>query len=135
MCTLSLVDERSSRPLEQHVCPELISRHLKSNAQALDIHLSPEQVRFLDNVLPFDYGQPMNQARDSIRQNCIRKLTWQFGLDPHMFGYQGHPNLQGAGLIDFVPLAAPIDMTKVRESDAAAEKEAKDAAEAARKAV
>jgi hypothetical protein len=52
-----------------------------------------------------------------------------------MFGYQGHPNLQGAGLIDFVPLVAPIDMTKVRESDAAAEKEAKDAAEAARKAV
>jgi len=93
--------------------------HLKSNAQALDIHLSPEQVRFLDNVLPFDYGQPMSQ----------------FGLDPHMFGYQGHPNLQGAGLIDFVPLAAPIDMTKVRESDAAAEKEAKEAAEAARKAV
>lgn len=63
------------------------------------------------------------------------KLTDKFGLDPHMFGYQGHPNLQGAGLIDFVPLAAPIDMTKVRESDADAEKEAKEAAEAARKAV
>jgi len=77
----------------------------------------------------------MNQVSDSIRQNCIRKLSLQFGLDPHMFGYQGHPNLQGAGLIDFVPLPAPIDMTKVRESDAAAEKEAKDAAEAARKAV
>jgi diketogulonate reductase-like aldo/keto reductase len=46
-------------------------RHLKSNAQALDIHLSQEQVRFLDNVLPFDYGQPMNQVRDSIRWNRI----------------------------------------------------------------
>jgi aryl-alcohol dehydrogenase-like predicted oxidoreductase len=38
------------------------SRHLHSNAQALDIHLSTEQVRFLDNVLPFDYGQPQSQA-------------------------------------------------------------------------
>jgi hypothetical protein len=103
--------------------------------QALDIHLSHEQVRFLDNVLPFDYGQPMNQVRQLIRSYYNGRLTPQFGLDPHMFGYQGHPNLQGAGLIDFVPLAAPIDMTKVRESDAAAEKEAKDAAEAARKAV
>jgi hypothetical protein len=44
---------------------------LKSNMQALDIHLSREQVRFLDNVLPFDYGHPMNQVRDSIRWNCI----------------------------------------------------------------
>jgi hypothetical protein len=52
-----------------------------------------------------------------------------------MFGYQGHPNLQGAGLVDYVPLPQPIDMTKVRESDAAAEKEAKEAAEAAKKAV
>lgn len=41
---------------------KLTLRHLKSNAQALDIHLSPEQVRFLDNVLPFDYGQPMSQV-------------------------------------------------------------------------
>jgi hypothetical protein len=65
----------------------------------------------------------------------VAELILQFGLDPHMFGYQGHPNLQGAGLIDFVPLARPIDMTKVRESDAAAEKEAKDAAEAAKKVV
>jgi hypothetical protein len=52
-----------------------------------------------------------------------------------MFGYQGHPSLQSAGLVDYVPLAQPIDMTKVRESDEAADKEAKDAAEAARKSV
>lgn len=52
-----------------------------------------------------------------------------------MFGYQGHPNLQGAGIIDFVPHRPAIDMTKARESDEAAEKRAKEAAEAAKKAV
>lgn len=52
-----------------------------------------------------------------------------------MFGYQGHPNLQGAGIVDFVPHRQAIDMTKARESDEAAQKEAQDAAEAAKKAV
>ena len=37
-------------------------RHLKANIGALDIHLTPEQVRAIDNALPFDYGQPMSEV-------------------------------------------------------------------------
>ena len=52
-----------------------------------------------------------------------------------MLGYQAMSNLQGAGLVDFVAHQQPIDMTKVRESDEAEDKAAKEAAEAAKKAV
>ena len=52
-----------------------------------------------------------------------------------MLGYQAMSNLQGAGLVDFVAHQQPIDMTKVRESDEAADKAAKEAAESAKKAV
>ena len=41
---------------------ELIRSHLKSNMTALNIHLTREQVKELDSVLPFDYGQPMSQV-------------------------------------------------------------------------
>lgn len=68
---------------------------------ALDIHLSPAQVAAIESVLPFDYGQPMSQ----------------FGLDPHMTGFQGHNNVQTAGIVDYVPQGGPIDMTQGRASD------------------
>jgi hypothetical protein len=53
-------------PVYRYLTSADVDRHLKSNAQALDIHLSREQVRFLDNVLPFDYGQPMSQVGESL---------------------------------------------------------------------
>ena len=34
--------------------------HLHANIEALDISLSPEQITFLDNVVPFDKGFPTN---------------------------------------------------------------------------
>ncbi|KAK1921493.1 NADP-dependent oxidoreductase domain-containing protein [Papiliotrema laurentii] len=80
--------------------------YLKDNITALDIHLTPQQIKELDSVLPFDYGQPMSQ----------------FGLDPHTFGYQMHPNLVTAGLVDYVPHRQPIDVRSMRENDDAPEK-------------
>ncbi|RSH95711.1 hypothetical protein EHS25_000803 [Saitozyma podzolica] len=79
--------------------------HLKANVTALDIHLTPEQVRAIDRTLPFDYGQPQSQ----------------FGLDPHMTGYQQHFSLETAGIVDYVPNPLGLDMTNVRESDKAAD--------------
>jgi len=75
--------------------------HLKGNMQALDVHLTDEQVQELDELLPFDYGQPMTQ----------------FGQDPHWIGYQMHDSVLSAGLVDYVPHRQPIDVTKLRASD------------------
>ena len=35
--------------------------HLKANIEGLKIALSPEQVKYLESVLPFDLGFPMNR--------------------------------------------------------------------------
>ena len=32
--------------------------HLQANLEALDIALTPEQIKFLDDVVPFDKGFP-----------------------------------------------------------------------------
>lgn len=37
-------------------------RHLEANIGALDIHLTPTQIRKIDKALPFDYGQPMSEV-------------------------------------------------------------------------
>lgn len=73
---------------------------------ALDIHLTPAQISAIEQALPFDFGQPMSQ----------------FGLDPHMTGFQGHGNVQTAGIVDYVPLSAALDPTKGRASDQEAQK-------------
>jgi len=39
--------------------------HLKQNIQALDISLSPEQIRHIDGAKPFDVGFPHNMVGDS----------------------------------------------------------------------
>ena len=95
--------------------------------QCLDIHLTPKQVAAIDAALPFDYGQPMSQVSGYLLEAFSRHRgdgegsvdadSPQFGLDPHTFGYQQHPAVANAGIVDYVPYAAPIDMTKVRESD------------------
>jgi aryl-alcohol dehydrogenase-like predicted oxidoreductase len=32
--------------------------HMESNIEALDISLSAEQIKYLDGILPFDFGFP-----------------------------------------------------------------------------
>ncbi|CAK9779584.1 uncharacterized protein COLE_05259 [Cutaneotrichosporon oleaginosum] len=78
--------------------------HLIANIGALEIHLTEEQIQQLDAALPFEYGEP----------------GAFFGLDPRVWGYQQNFHIESAGLVDFVPHAAPVDMTSVRESDAEA---------------
>lgn len=34
--------------------------HLHANLESLDISLSPEQIKFLEEVVPFDKGFPYN---------------------------------------------------------------------------
>jgi len=36
--------------------------HLKQNIQALDVSLSPNQIRRIDNAKPFDLGFPHNMT-------------------------------------------------------------------------
>ncbi|KAH7148184.1 aryl-alcohol dehydrogenase [Dactylonectria macrodidyma] len=42
--------------------------HLHNNIKALSIHLSDEQIAYLDNVKPFDIGFPMNMIGDDPRE-------------------------------------------------------------------
>ena len=35
--------------------------HLKANIEGLTITLSPEQVKYLESVIPFDLGFPMSR--------------------------------------------------------------------------
>lgn len=76
--------------------------HLESNLGALDISLTPEQVKSIDAALPFEYGEPMSM----------------FGLDPRVWGWQQHAQLQAAGIVDYVKWPQAIDMTQARASDA-----------------
>ncbi len=46
----------------------------------------------------------------------------QFGMDPRRLGYQQHPSLVSAGLIDYVPHHVPINLSTARGSDAEAAK-------------
>lgn len=46
-------------------------------------------------------------------------------MEPRRLGYQQHPSLVSAGLVDYVAHHQPIDLSGVRESDAAAEAAAK----------
>jgi hypothetical protein len=46
----------------------------------------------------------------------------QFGLDPHMLGFQQFFVLQSAGMVDYVPHQGGIDYSTARESDEAAAK-------------
>jgi aryl-alcohol dehydrogenase-like predicted oxidoreductase len=51
----------------QYVFPIIGGRkveHLKSNIQALSIHLTDEQINYLESVLPFDVGFPSSMASD-----------------------------------------------------------------------
>jgi hypothetical protein len=43
-------------------------------------------------------------------------------MDPMMTGYQQHPSLVSAGLVDYVPHQDAIDMTQVRKDDETADK-------------
>ena len=47
--------------------------HLKQNVQALDISLSPEQMRRIDDAKPLDFGFPhMIIVRTSYCKPCVR---------------------------------------------------------------
>lgn len=61
--------------------------HLQANMEALSISLSPEQVKFIDDVLPFDVGFPA-------------KLIGQYGTYPWLITAFAHFDIQ--------PLQAPI---------------------------
>ncbi|GFZ50406.1 oxidoreductase with NAD+ or NADP+ as acceptor [Saitozyma sp. JCM 24511] len=66
-------------------------QHLKSNIEALNIKLSPQQMEKLSNAVPFDWGFPYDM----------------FGTDPHYLpeGKPKNPALSSAGHIKFVNYA------------------------------
>ena len=45
--------------------------HLHANLEALDISISPEQIKFLEDVLPFDFGFPHNMLVSARRRYFI----------------------------------------------------------------
>ena len=52
-----------------------------------------------------------------LSESCYSANPTQFGLDPHMIGYQQHPSMVAAGLVDYVPHRQPFDVTTAREKD------------------
>ncbi|KAF7300985.1 H-K-ATPase alpha [Mycena indigotica] len=45
--------------------------HLVANIEALDIDLSPEQIKYLESVVPFDPGFPTNMIGDGSEQSFL----------------------------------------------------------------
>ncbi|KAJ7435792.1 NADP-dependent oxidoreductase domain-containing protein [Mycena galericulata] len=56
--------------------------HLMANVEALDIALSPEQIEFLENVLPFDAGFPNAMIGDGSQPNRFMALAGAFDKQP-----------------------------------------------------
>ncbi|KAI0922847.1 hypothetical protein AcV5_009719 [Taiwanofungus camphoratus] len=56
--------------------------HLMTNIRALDIALSPEQIAFLESVLPFDVGFPFNIVGDGSEYNVGYKNAGHFDKWP-----------------------------------------------------
>ncbi|CAK5281159.1 unnamed protein product [Mycena citricolor] len=65
--------------------------HLLSNIEALEISLSPEQIEFLESVLPFDPGFPATMIGNGISST---------------------PFLETAGHCDRMPVQQTIPHTK-----------------------
>jgi aryl-alcohol dehydrogenase-like predicted oxidoreductase len=65
--------------------------HLEDNITALSLHLSTEQIRYLESIVPFDVGFPKNM----------------FGSNPAVTGEMNFLATQ-AGPVDFVEVEKPI---------------------------
>jgi aryl-alcohol dehydrogenase-like predicted oxidoreductase len=55
--------------------------HLKQNIQALDITLSPEQIRRIDDAKPFDFGFPYTLIGDNPVNSIFSQLLIQHNYD------------------------------------------------------
>lgn len=53
--------------------------HLQANSEALSISLSPEQVKFIDDVLPFDVGFPAKLIARLFHRSYVQSL-WKIAL-------------------------------------------------------
>ena len=52
--------------------------HLYQNLEALDISLTPEQIKALDNIVPFDKGFPfsgfVSRVSPSLSEYCLLSI-------------------------------------------------------------
>jgi len=56
--------------------------HLESNIEALDISLSPEQIAYLESVVPFDPGFPVAMIGDGTKPNNLLGAAGHFSKQP-----------------------------------------------------
>ncbi|KAF9012090.1 Aldo/keto reductase [Hymenopellis radicata] len=56
--------------------------HLKGNMEALDISLSTEQIKFIDDIIPFDPGFPTTMIGDGTNYNIFLSSTAQMAKQP-----------------------------------------------------
>ncbi|KAJ7618547.1 NADP-dependent oxidoreductase domain-containing protein [Roridomyces roridus] len=56
--------------------------HLMSNLEALDISLSPEQIEYLESILPFDPGFPVSMIGNGPKPNFLMASTAHFDTQP-----------------------------------------------------
>jgi aryl-alcohol dehydrogenase-like predicted oxidoreductase len=55
--------------------------HLEQSIQALDITLSPEQIRWIDDAKPFDFGFPHTAIGDSPVNSVLGQILMQHNYD------------------------------------------------------
>lgn len=78
--------------------------HLMDNVKALEISLTPEQITFIESVVPFDPGFPhsMVVSTQKSQRACAKLMMWQGnGTQPNMF-------LSQTGTVDLVKFVDPI---------------------------
>ncbi|KAJ3492253.1 hypothetical protein NLI96_g158 [Meripilus lineatus] len=56
--------------------------HLHANIEALNVALSPEQISYLEGILPFDIGFPYNTFGDATEYNWLFKSAGHFDKWP-----------------------------------------------------
>jgi len=58
--------------------------HLHGNLEALDISLSPEQIKYLESILPFDPGFPTSMIGDGSSPTMLLAHTAHFEKVPRV---------------------------------------------------
>jgi hypothetical protein len=66
--------------------------YLQDNIQALTLHLSDEQIKYLESESPFDVGFPLNMIGDPLSGlpgiGSVQSANLEYQLVPKPWGHQ-----------------------------------------------
>lgn len=93
-----------------HVYPILGVRsidQLNENISALDVHLTPQHLEFIDSVLPFSLGAPHDVI---VRAHCLHSMSSVLLTPDSTQGVGTAPSasIRAAIVLDWDPVPQPI---------------------------